>query len=37
MLFIKTKWNGWAQSALLYKSDEDIINHTKNEEILIGT
>jgi hypothetical protein len=33
---IKTIWNGGTPSALPYKSDEDIINHIKNEMNTIG-
>jgi len=33
---IKTIWNGGTPSALPYQSEEDIINHIRNEEKLIG-
>ena len=33
---IKTVWNGGTPSALPYQSEEDIINHIRNEEKLIG-
>jgi hypothetical protein len=33
---IKTIWNGGTPSALPYQSEDDIINHIRNEEKLIG-
>ena len=33
---IKTIWNGGTPSALSYGSEQDIINHIRNEEKLIG-
>ena len=33
---IKTIWNGGTPSALSYKSEQDIINHIRNEEKSIG-
>ena len=34
---IKTIWNGGTPSALPYESEQDIIDHIRNEEKLIGT
>ena len=33
---VKTIWNGGTPSALSYESEEEIINHIRNEEKLIG-